>query len=198
MLFVNSQEKQKLKFPSTVEDLRELNSFLSQYRDHHFYAVLAGFCAVYILYDNLVWFGLVCFLCWQLMIIYGYYRHGCSLQTFAIPGAIFLSILAGPLFGFWLGLLIVSTVYRWIRLKCCAAAIFCTLYFERSFGTILTFSSLILVSGGNYWRFHVLFALFLSWSRTCSTRVSSNVAEISQHGSLQWFFLAFFFVDWFD
>jgi len=33
-----------------------------------------------------------------------------SLQSFAIPGAIFLSILAGPLFGVWRGLLIVSVV----------------------------------------------------------------------------------------
>ena len=33
-----------------------------------------------------------------------------SLQAFAIPGAIFLSVLAGPLFGVWRGLLIVSAV----------------------------------------------------------------------------------------
>ena len=33
-----------------------------------------------------------------------------SLQSFAIPGAIFLSILAGPLFGVWRGLLLVSCV----------------------------------------------------------------------------------------
>lgn len=33
-----------------------------------------------------------------------------SLQTFAIPGAIFLSILAGPLFGTWFGLGVVSLV----------------------------------------------------------------------------------------
>jgi len=36
--------------------------------------------------------------------------HARSLQSFAIPGAIFLSVLAGPLFGVWRGLLLVSLV----------------------------------------------------------------------------------------
>jgi uncharacterized membrane protein YdjX (TVP38/TMEM64 family) len=71
-----------LKFPPrSVDDLRALSDFLSSYRDQHFSFVLAGFCALYIF-----------------------------LQMFAIPGAIFLSILAGPLFGVGLGLLIVSIV----------------------------------------------------------------------------------------
>jgi uncharacterized membrane protein YdjX (TVP38/TMEM64 family) len=65
--------------PNDVDDLRALASFLSSYRDQNYMAVLVGFCALYVF-----------------------------MQTFAIPGTIFLSILAGPLFGTWKGLAVVS------------------------------------------------------------------------------------------
>lgn len=54
---------------------------LMKYRLDHYWALLAGFCALYIF-----------------------------LQCFAIPGAIFLSILAGPLFGVWVGVFTVCVV----------------------------------------------------------------------------------------
>jgi len=78
---LSDEEYEQLSFPRSVQDLRSLTAFLLKYRDDHFWAVLSGFCSVYIF-----------------------------LQTFAIPGAIFLSILAGPLFGVAPGLCIVSLV----------------------------------------------------------------------------------------
>lgn len=70
-----------LSFPRSADDLRSLHEILSKYRDNHYWAVYSGFCLVYIF-----------------------------LQMFAIPGAIFLSVLAGPLFGVWTGLVTVSLV----------------------------------------------------------------------------------------
>jgi uncharacterized membrane protein YdjX (TVP38/TMEM64 family) len=74
-------DKSLLTFPRSLSDVKSLSSVLRKYRDDHYSFVLAGFCAIYIF-----------------------------LQAFAIPGAIFLSILAGPLFGAFRGLLIVSLV----------------------------------------------------------------------------------------
>ncbi len=66
------------RIPRNGEDLRLINSVLQIYTEHHFYHVLAAFCSVYI-----------------------------TLQTFAIPGPIFLSILSGALFGGINGFLLV-------------------------------------------------------------------------------------------
>ncbi len=74
-------EAAKIVLPRSIAQVRDLAQVLLKYRDEHFSLVLGFFAAVYIF-----------------------------LQTFAIPGAIFLSILAGPLFGLPLGLLIVSLV----------------------------------------------------------------------------------------
>eukprot|EP01006_Ploeotia_vitrea_P039553 TRINITY_DN66358_c5_g1_i1.p1 TRINITY_DN66358_c5_g1~~TRINITY_DN66358_c5_g1_i1.p1 ORF type:complete len:332 (+),score=138.05 TRINITY_DN66358_c5_g1_i1:50-1045(+) len=78
---LSAEEYEHVKFPRNVQDLRDLNDFLQRYRERHYWPVLSGFCIVYIF-----------------------------LQAFAIPGAIFLSILAGPLFGIYTGLFIVSCV----------------------------------------------------------------------------------------
>jgi len=58
-----------------------LTMVVAEYRDDHYLSVMAAFCAVYIF-----------------------------MQSFAIPGAIILSLMAGPLFGLRVGLTLVSAV----------------------------------------------------------------------------------------
>ncbi|KAG9340837.1 hypothetical protein JZ751_020029 [Albula glossodonta] len=66
-----------LKFPSDLEELRELAELLQFYKTEHTGYVLLLFCSAYL------------------------YK-----QSFAIPGSSFLNMLAGALFGPWEGLLI--------------------------------------------------------------------------------------------
>lgn len=40
----------KVRFPRNVDDLRDLYSVLSRYRDLNYWAVLSGFASAYILY----------------------------------------------------------------------------------------------------------------------------------------------------
>ncbi|KAI1899251.1 hypothetical protein AGOR_G00059880 [Albula goreensis] len=72
-----SVEEYSLRFPSDLEELRELADLLQFYKREHTGYVLLLFCSAYI------------------------YK-----QSFAIPGSSFLNMLAGALFGPWLGLLL--------------------------------------------------------------------------------------------
>uniref|UniRef100_A0A096LSS4 Transmembrane protein 41aa n=1 Tax=Poecilia formosa TaxID=48698 RepID=A0A096LSS4_POEFO len=67
----------RLKFPSDLEELRELSELLQFYKTEHTAYVLLLFCSAYL------------------------YK-----QSFAIPGSSFLNILAGAIFGPYLGLLL--------------------------------------------------------------------------------------------
>ena len=73
---VFTQEEKKIIFriPRSGKQLSELSQVIKAYSETYNYEVLAGFCCLYIF-----------------------------LQTFAIPGAIFLSIIAGTLFGPYFG-----------------------------------------------------------------------------------------------
>ncbi|XP_076624234.1 transmembrane protein stas [Colletes latitarsis] len=73
-------ERQHLKLPLHIEDAKNLGKLLSRYKDLYYFQVLAGLFITYIF-----------------------------LQTFAIPGSIFLSILSGFLFPFPLALFLVCT-----------------------------------------------------------------------------------------
>lgn len=73
------EDAAKLRLPRSLRQLREVYALLHKYVDTNYWSVVGLFCSCYIF-----------------------------LQTFAIPGAIFLSVLAGPLFGVFDGLLIVS------------------------------------------------------------------------------------------
>merc|ERR1719210_1188538 len=73
---MNDQDKNSIKFPQNLDDDKELGQVLSRYKDQYFLQVFGGFICVYIF-----------------------------LQTFAIPGSIFLSIISGFLFPFPLALL---------------------------------------------------------------------------------------------
>ncbi|XP_038213339.1 transmembrane protein 41 homolog [Zerene cesonia] len=87
---LDDQEKQHIKLPWDLEEAKQLGLVLDRYKDKYFYEVLLGVILVYIF-----------------------------LQTFAIPGSIFLSILSGFLFPFYLALILV----------CCCSAIGASLCF---------------------------------------------------------------------
>ncbi|XP_056320693.1 transmembrane protein 41A-A [Danio aesculapii] len=67
----------RLKFPSDLDELKEMAELLQFYKTEHTGYVLLLFCSAYL------------------------YK-----QAFAIPGSSFLNILAGALFGTWFGLLL--------------------------------------------------------------------------------------------
>ncbi|KAG1933605.1 transmembrane protein 41A-B [Pimephales promelas] len=75
------EEILRLKFPSDLEELRELAELLQFYKTEHTGYVFILFCSAYL------------------------YK-----QSFAIPGSSFLNMLAGALFGPWHGILIACTL----------------------------------------------------------------------------------------
>ncbi|TNN84468.1 Transmembrane protein 41A-A [Liparis tanakae] len=77
----SSGEPSRLKFPSNLEELRELSELLQFYKTEHTGYVLLLFCSAYL------------------------YK-----QSFAIPGSSFLNILAGAIFGSYQGLLLASVL----------------------------------------------------------------------------------------
>uniref|UniRef100_H2YED4 Transmembrane protein 41B n=1 Tax=Ciona savignyi TaxID=51511 RepID=H2YED4_CIOSA len=75
---LNEDEKVKVKLPRDMEDAKELGRVLSKYKDMYYYEVTSAFFITYIF-----------------------------LQTFAIPGSVFLSILSGFLYPFYIALFLV-------------------------------------------------------------------------------------------
>ncbi|KAK3828524.1 MAG: snare associated Golgi protein-domain-containing protein [Benniella sp.] len=69
------EQKPWLKFPRTAEDVQHLSIILTTYLANHYYQVLVCFIATYV-----------------------------AMQAFAIPGSVMLSVLAGALFGIWVGI----------------------------------------------------------------------------------------------
>ncbi|CDS10850.1 hypothetical protein LRAMOSA11336 [Lichtheimia ramosa] len=76
---VSPEDQDALKLPKSLEDLRRLNAILSAYIDQHFMNVYVTYFVTYI-----------------------------YLQSFSVPGSMWLSILGGALFNFWLTLFTVS------------------------------------------------------------------------------------------
>lgn len=72
---VSPEDEKDLKFPKNIEDAKLLGQVLSRYKEQYYTQVFSGFLCTYIF-----------------------------LQTFAIPGSIFLSIISGFLFPFYLAL----------------------------------------------------------------------------------------------
>ncbi|XP_056646281.1 transmembrane protein 41B [Diorhabda sublineata] len=77
---VTDEERQHLKVPWNIEDAKNLGIVLNKYKIDNYYQVMAGVFITYIF-----------------------------LQTFAIPGSLFLSILSGFLFPFFTALALVCT-----------------------------------------------------------------------------------------
>lgn len=75
---IEETESQHVKFPKDIEDAKRLGIVLSRYKDRYYPQVLCGVAVTYLF-----------------------------LQTFAIPGSIFLSIVSGYLFSFPVALLLV-------------------------------------------------------------------------------------------
>lgn len=76
---VDEEHRKDLHFPHSLEDLEALRKILSVYMDKHYYRVLFGFLTIYL-----------------------------YLQTFSVPGSMWLSILGGALFKFWVALIMVA------------------------------------------------------------------------------------------
>ncbi|CDW74771.1 UNKNOWN [Stylonychia lemnae] len=74
-----------IRFPRGADDLRLINSVIQKLTQNHFYHVTLAFCSLYVLQ---VYIYLACLI-----------HSFISLQTFAIPGPIFLSVLSGAIFG---------------------------------------------------------------------------------------------------
>ncbi|XP_064600596.1 transmembrane protein 41B-like isoform X3 [Liolophura sinensis] len=72
------EEKEHIKLPRNIDDAKNLGKVLSRYKEDHYYEVLGFYFITYVF-----------------------------LQSFAIPGSIFLSILSGFLFPFPLALTLV-------------------------------------------------------------------------------------------
>ncbi|CAL7950259.1 unnamed protein product [Xylocopa violacea] len=77
---LTKDERHHMKVPLDIEEAKNLGKVLERYKDLYYFQVLAGLFITYIF-----------------------------LQTFAIPGSIFLSILSGFLFPFPLALLLVCS-----------------------------------------------------------------------------------------
>lgn len=77
---LDDDDVSRLKLPRDIDDAKDLGRLLSKYKNTHYHTVLAAMFATYVF-----------------------------LQTFAIPGSIFLSILSGFLFPFPAALLLVCT-----------------------------------------------------------------------------------------
>ncbi|KAM3624903.1 uncharacterized protein V6R79_003741 [Siganus canaliculatus] len=75
---LSDDEMEKIKIPRDMEDAKALGTVLSKYKDTYYTQVLVAYFATYVF-----------------------------LQTFAIPGSIFLSILSGYLYPFPLALFLV-------------------------------------------------------------------------------------------
>ncbi|RUS22249.1 snare associated Golgi protein-domain-containing protein, partial [Endogone sp. FLAS-F59071] len=75
---VDSEHRDALKIPRSLHDLRELNAVLNVYIEKHYMNVLIAFVSSYL-----------------------------YLQTFSIPGSMWLNVLSGALFNFWYALLLV-------------------------------------------------------------------------------------------
>ncbi|KAI7816489.1 snare associated Golgi protein-domain-containing protein [Gamsiella multidivaricata] len=75
---LTDEQRQWLKFPRNAEDVQHLSIILESYVSQHYYQVMACFIVTYV-----------------------------SMQAFAIPGSVMLSVLGGALFKFWIGIAVV-------------------------------------------------------------------------------------------
>lgn len=82
-------EENQLHFPHDLEDLKEITGILQHLKQENFALVMMLFCSAYI------------------------YK-----QTFAIPGSVFMNILAGALFGIWVAFPLVCCLTT-IGASCC-------------------------------------------------------------------------------
>lgn len=92
----NEDHASRLKFPSSHQDLKELAELLNSYNQNHAVYVIVLFSSAYL------------------------YK-----QTFAIPGSVFLNVLAGALFGIWRSFLLTCTLSAMGASQCYLLSKFC-------------------------------------------------------------------------
>lgn len=92
----NENQASRLKFPSSHQELKELAELLNSYNKDHATYIMVLFCSAYL------------------------YK-----QTFAIPGSVFLNILAGALFGMWKSFLLTCTLSAAGASQCYLLSKFC-------------------------------------------------------------------------
>lgn len=124
-LFLRS-EKKNLKIPFDIEDAKQLGRVLDRYKDLYYFEVMTGICLLYLLWvlsevyfsdDDaekfrlITWHNSLHWSSYQLLkcAIDAKFSFPFSLQTFAIPGSLFLSILSGFLFRFPVALTIICS-----------------------------------------------------------------------------------------
>lgn len=92
----NEDHVRRLKFPSSHQELKELAELLNSYNQDHAVYVVVLFSSAYL------------------------YK-----QTFAIPGSVFLNVLAGALFGIWRSFLLTCTLSAIGASQCYLLSKFC-------------------------------------------------------------------------
>uniref|UniRef100_A0A023FNZ5 Putative conserved plasma membrane protein n=1 Tax=Amblyomma cajennense TaxID=34607 RepID=A0A023FNZ5_AMBCJ len=92
----NEDNASCLKFPSSHQELKDLAALLSSYNEHHSTYVFVLFSSAYL------------------------YK-----QTFAIPGSVFLNVLAGALFGLWKSFLLTCLLSGMGASQCYLLSKFC-------------------------------------------------------------------------
>ncbi|PRP75346.1 hypothetical protein PROFUN_05657 [Planoprotostelium fungivorum] len=75
------QKSKLIRLPRSLSDVRDISSVLDLYTEDYYFIVIVGYSLAYLF-----------------------------LQTFSIPGSVFLSILAGAIFRFYVGFLLVCTL----------------------------------------------------------------------------------------
>ncbi|KAF9169699.1 hypothetical protein BGX20_009943 [Mortierella sp. AD010] len=96
---VDEEHRKDMHFPHSLEDLEALRKILIVYMDKHYYRVMFGFLTIYL-------YGFTLTTHYIPLLTLQHLRN--SLQTFSVPGSMWLSILGGALFKFWIALIMVS------------------------------------------------------------------------------------------
>ena len=97
---IHKHDWEKLKLPKSFDDLKTLNEVLQVYKDRHYWRVMGSFTTIYLL----------CVRCHRgagnetdeyllSLFIHSAHPPRHSLQAFSIPGSMYLSILAGAMYG---------------------------------------------------------------------------------------------------
>lgn len=99
-----------MKFPRSIEDAKQLGLVLSRYKEKYYIQVILRL----VFYLELAW---PCSHHSLFQVLGGVFVTYLFLQTFAIPGSIFLSIVSGYLFPFQVALLLVSVALNFMRVS---------------------------------------------------------------------------------
>ncbi|CAH1790139.1 unnamed protein product [Owenia fusiformis] len=142
-----------LKFPSTLDDLQELSSVLGEYKVEHYNLVFLLFFSAYL------------------------YK-----QTFAIPGSVFLNLLAGALFGVWKGFPICCFLTALGATCCYLLSKYCgKAHIERHFTEKLKILQCRIEENSDSLIFFLLFVRLFPMSPNWMLNIASPILNIPVH-----------------